>query len=215
MEIDGSGNGGNGNGDGDSDGNGNGDDPSKKNKKIKKPSTFALVVTNSIWMIRTVNGKFWNTLIFVVVNGTILFRETAAMIMNGVAFAYSAGVELLLTSRSEFKNQWLPLVEELSLFLTTTGIADELEKGANYRFLSNVAILARIQDTLLERCGAAGNPSHFDRRFMASFDTPTTAATTTTTTTTTTITTTTTMRKQKPVLSERQKNRSWTMDDVS
>jgi len=172
-----------------------GDDPSKK----KKPNTLAVVVANSIWIIRTVNGhiwnfqgQFWNTMGYLVVNGTIIFRHTVATIMNTVGFLYSAGVELLLTSRSEFKNQWLPLVEELKLFLTTSGIADELERGANYRFLSNIAILARMQDVLLERGGAAGTPSHFDRRSMASLDT-------------TRETGITTFRKPKQVLSEQLK----------
>ena len=93
------------------------------------------------------------------------------MIMNTVGFVYSAGVELLLTSRNEYKNQWLPLVEELNLFLQTSGIAVELERGlANYRFLSNVAVLARIQDVLLEKCLATRESPHLDQRQLASID---------------------------------------------
>jgi len=144
--------------------NGNDDDPSKK----RKPSTFAVVAANSIWLIRTAHGHFWHALVHAIVDGTRIIRKTIALVMNGVAFAYSAGVELLLTSHNEYKNQWLPLVEELHLFLQTSGIADELERGlANYRFLSNVALLARIQDTILEKQWTAGKSPHLDRRLMA------------------------------------------------
>ena len=160
--IDGSGDNDN---DNDNDNHANGD-PSKK-----KPSTFTVVVRNSIWFFRTVHGQFWYALGYAFVDSRRLSRKTFALLMNVVGFAYSVGVELLLTSRNEYKNQWFPLVEELNLFLQTSGIAVELERGfANYRFLSNVAILARIQDTILIKRGATGVPSDLDRRYIASLE---------------------------------------------
>lgn len=145
--------------------NANDDDPSKP----KKESTFSIVVRNSVWLLRTVyGGEIWYALSHTFVEGQKLLRKTGAMLMNGVGFAYSVGVELLLTSRNEYKNQWLPLVEELNLFLVQSGIAVELARGfANYRFLSNVAILARIHDRIMKKHGATGPPEHLDRRRMA------------------------------------------------
>jgi hypothetical protein len=139
-------------------------DPSKP---PKKPTTFAILVNDSIWFFRTSHGRFWYALGY----ARRFVQKAAALIMNGVGFACSAGVELLLTSQNDFKHQWLPLVEELKLYLQTSGIADELARGLpNYRFLSNVAILAQIQNTLLQKRGATGTFPRLDRRRMASLE---------------------------------------------
>ena len=127
----------------------------------RKATTFDLVVSNSVWLIRTAEGRT----IYALGYAQRFVQKLAAMIMNGVGFACSAAVELFFTSQSDFKNQWLPLVEDLKLFLLRSGIADELARGySNYRFLSNVAILARIQDILFEKKGATGYSPRLDRR---------------------------------------------------
>ena len=129
-----------------------------------KPTTLAIVISNSIWFYRTARGR----ILFAIACGRRLLQKSAAMIMHGIGFACSASVELLLTSQNDFKNQWLPLVESLRLFLQTSGIADELVRGfSNYRFLSNVAILARIQNSIAFKNGATGEVPRLDRRKLA------------------------------------------------
>jgi len=135
-------------------------DPSKP----RKASTLDLVVTNSIFIIRKLEGHILYSLGY----AERFVQRTIAFLINGVGLACSIGVELFITSRNDFKNQWLPLVEDLKLFLVRSGIADELARGfSEYRFLSNVAILAQIQNTLLEKKGATGLAPRLDRRQMA------------------------------------------------
>jgi hypothetical protein len=139
----------------------NDDDPSMK----KKPSTLDIVKRSTIWLFRTLHGQFCLALDYMSVDSRRCVRKTLAMTMNGLGFVYSVGVELLFTSRIQYKNQWLPLVEELNLFLQTSGISVELERGLfNYRFLSNIALLARIQDKIMTKNGATGVPPNLDRR---------------------------------------------------
>ena len=140
---------------------GNSGDPSKP----KQLTTFAAVIETSIWFFRTAHGRIW----YALGHAQRFIRKTAALIMNGVGFVCNAGVEILLTSQNEFKNQWLPLVDELTLFLHTSGIAVELARGfSNSRFLANVAILARIQDTLMTKRGAISSFPSIDRRRIVS-----------------------------------------------
>lgn len=156
-------------------------DPSKP----RKATTLDLVISNSIWIVRNVEDQLVFALDYaerflqksIAVHGYVLGyvqrfgQKTVAFLMNGVGFFCSVGVELMLTSQNDFKKQWLPLVEDLKLFLVQSGIADELARGfSNYRFLSNVAILAQIQYTLLEKKGATGDAPRLDRRQLASLE---------------------------------------------
>ena len=134
------------------------EDPSKPKKE--RVTTLGLILSNSIWLLRTTEGH----IVYSIGYAQRFLQRVSAIIINGVGFAWSVGLELLFTSQSDFKKQWLPLVEELELFLIRTGIGDELARGfSTYRFLGNVGILARIQDKLWEKKGATGF-SRLDRR---------------------------------------------------
>jgi hypothetical protein len=92
--------------------------------------------------------------------------------MNATGFMYSFGVELILTSRSTFKKKWIPILRGLQIFLRTSGISIELERGLNRRILDNIGILAKIQDKIILKRGAKGPNSNLDCRRLAALDIP-------------------------------------------
>lgn len=95
---------------------------------------------------------------------------TFSNILNTSAFAYSFGVELIFTSRSTFMTKWKPILDGLLLFLHTSGISVELNRGMSGRILSNIAILAKIQDKIAMKRGAIGVLPDLYRRNLAKLE---------------------------------------------
>jgi Lipase (class 3) len=133
---------------------------------VERTGSFSSVAR----FLGTWNSQFLYALRYTYVDARSFFRGTVSSILNTAGFVYSIGVELLLTSRRTFKRKWKPILDALQLFLDTTGISVELQRGLNRRFLVNIAILAKIQDKILMRRGAKGSPPDFDRRSLAAFE---------------------------------------------
>ncbi len=143
-----------------------GHDPSSAQFE-KKANLVSIVGFLGTW-----NSQFLFALRYTYVDARRVFRRTLSTIMNATGFIYSFGVELILTSRSTFKRKWMPILRGLQIFLKTSGIAVELERGLNRRILDNIGILAKIQDKIIVRRGAKGPKSNLDCRSLAALCSP-------------------------------------------